>query len=210
MRKLSRAVLLVLVGLTAGCTAMDDAMVAIFGRSMRRQESFKPYEDMRLPAEGAVSFSSANYPTAFGDHQLDGPNEADYLIPDFGPNIQGTANPGAEVWSTFDNPIAGDASTLERGKQVYDRVCAVCHGVDGVGTNAQVFARWPYLAAFNLSGDVVAGYPDSYIYGMIRVGRAQMPAYGYAISHFDRWAVVNYIRTLQQQAGTLPAGGEDE
>lgn len=208
MRKLSRAILLVLVGLTAGCTAMDDALVAVFGRSMRKQDNFRPYEDMRLPAEGSVSFSSANYPSAFGDRQLDGPNTTDYLVPDFNQGLQGTANPEAAVWSTFDNPLAGDASTLARGQQLYERVCAVCHGDDGIGSNALVYDRWPVLVAYNLAGPVVAGYSDSYIYGMIRAGRGQMPAYGYAISHFDRWAVVNYIRTLQQQAGNA-GDGED-
>lgn len=206
MRKLSRGLLLVLVALTAGCTAMDDVMVQIFGRSMRRQENFRPYEDMRLPAEGSVSFSSANYPTAFGDVQLDGSYETDYLLPDFGQGLNGTANPEAEVWGTFDNPLAGDASTLARGEELYDRVCAVCHGAEGYGQNAYVVDRWPVLVAYNLAGETVANYSDSYIYGMIRVGRGQMPAYGYAISHFDRWAIVNYIRTLQQQAGTAAAG----
>ncbi len=41
---------------------------------------------------------------------------------------------------------------------------------------------------------------DGYRYGMIRVGRGLMPSYGHQITHFDRWHVVNYVRSLQAAA----------
>ena len=43
---------------TTGCKPLDDTMVAIFGRSMRDQRSYDPYENTQLPPENAVSFSS--------------------------------------------------------------------------------------------------------------------------------------------------------
>jgi len=46
---------------------------------------------------------------------------------------------------------------------------------------------------------------DGYLYGMIRVGRALMPAYGHQISHYDRWHIVNYVRQMQ---GVGPGSGE--
>jgi hypothetical protein len=50
----------------------------------------------------------------------------------------------------------------------------------------------------------VAEYSDGHLYGMIRVGGQNMPAYGHRISHFDRWNVVNYLRVLQGVA--VPPG----
>ncbi len=203
MRKLGRLLALLLLTSTTACTAMDDALVRIFGRSMRRQPSFKPYEDMMLPPENSVAFSSGNFTPEFGDRVLnDQPGHAMYVVPDFGTGLTGTANPNADVWSTFDNPMRGDASSLARGEEVYNRVCATCHGEDGYGANAYIVDRWPALVVYNLAGEGAAAFPDSYIYGMIRAGRGTMPAYDYAITHFDRWAVVNYVRQLQQNAGT--------
>lgn len=203
MRKLSRLLMLLLLTSTTACTAMDDAMVRIFGRSMRRQPSFKPYEDMMMPPPNAVAFSSGNFTPGFGDRVLnDWPEPFEYVVPDFGMGLNGTSNPNAEVFSTFSNPMPGDAASLARGEELYNRVCATCHGEDGYGANAYIVDRWPALVAYNLAGETVAGYSDSYIYGMIRAGRGTMPAYNYAITHFDRWAVVNYVRQLQQAAGT--------
>lgn len=48
--------------LLPACSPMDSALQAVFGRSMRDQPSFDPYENTRMPADGAVSFSSGNYP----------------------------------------------------------------------------------------------------------------------------------------------------
>ena len=83
------------------------------------------------------------------------------------------------------------------------------HGPDGVGANAYIAEKHPLLPAYNVSGEVVAGYTDQYIYAMIRVGRGLMPEYGSRITHFDRWHVVNYVRQLQVRAGNAPTGEDD-
>ena len=83
-RRLRRGLLLgaALVA-TGACTPMDDAMVAIFGRSMRDQVTYDPYESPLLPAEGSVPFAAANFPAARGDVNIGQPEAGDYLIPDF-------------------------------------------------------------------------------------------------------------------------------
>ena len=53
------------------------------------------------------------------------------------------------------------------------------------------------MAAHPLNGGLAMTRSDGYIYGMIRVGRVWMPAYGHQIAHYDRWHVVNYVRQLQ-------------
>ena len=59
------ALLLALVG-PAACEPMDTGMQAIFGRSMRSQVSFDPYENPMNPPEGSVSFASGNHPALPG------------------------------------------------------------------------------------------------------------------------------------------------
>ena len=193
---------------TGACTPMDDAMVAIFGRSMRNQVTYDPYESPLLPAEGSVPFASANFPAVRGDINLGQPEAADYLVPDFG-QAQ-TANPAAEVWGSFANPVPADEASLARGGELYNRYCVVCHGPAGIGAEAYIVEKWPALVAYNLAGEVVQGYSDSYIYGMIRVGRGLMPQYGHQITHFDRWNIVNYVRQLQAEySGQQQARADD-
>ena len=53
-----------------GCKPLDDAMVSVFGRSMRDSRSFDPYEHPMPPAEGSVAFAAGNWPSADGEVNL--------------------------------------------------------------------------------------------------------------------------------------------
>jgi mono/diheme cytochrome c family protein len=204
-------VMATLLGSTAACNTLDDAMVAVFGRSMRDSPSFDPYENTRLPAEGSVSFSSGNFPADRNSVNLGHAEERDYAVPDF--SQAETSNPANELLAGLTNPVPSDAQSLERGEVLFNRYCAVCHGPAGLGAEAQILEKWPALAAYNLAMNPVQSYPDGYIYGMIRVGRGLMPAYGHQITHFDRWNIVNYVRQLQQtynaSQGVAPGGEAD-
>jgi mono/diheme cytochrome c family protein len=198
------------VTVVAGCKPVDDAMVAVFGRSMRDQRSFNPYENVRPAPVGSVSFSSSNFPGAPGTVNVGEPDGVD-VVP-FTQMDMVPIGTGNAVVQSLVNPFAvGDTAVLARGKVLYNRHCAVCHSPEGVGAQAAMAAKHPTVAAYNLSGPIVAGYTDPYIYGMIRVGRGLMPAYGFRIPHYDRWKIVNYVRSLQLQAGSVaqaaPQGG---
>ena len=206
MRRYTRSLACALALLTlAGCKPFDDVMVFVFGRSMRNQRSFDPYE-LTIPApQNSVAFAAGNYPAEEGQVNLGQPEGVD--IPPFtqldlglpgvgGPAIQGLVNP----------TTATDPESLARGEELYLRWCVVCHGPTGVGTGAYIAAYHPVLPAYNLSGAQVAAYSDGYLYAMIRVGRGLMPEYGSRITHYDRWHIVNYVRQLQRQAGTLSQG----
>ncbi len=207
-RRLRPLVAALALATLAGCKPLDDGMVLIFGRSMRDQRSFDPYENTRMPAEGAVAFASGNYPSADGVVNLGQPEGV--AVPYFTQADLGTPGVGGPAIQGLVNPTdPSDPASLARGEELYARFCVVCHGPDGVGANAYIAAKHPLLPAYNLSGAQVAAYSDQYIYAMIRVGRGLMPEYGSRITHFDRWHIVNYVRTLQVAAGNTPAGGDD-
>jgi len=49
--------------------------------------------------------------------------------------------------------------------------------------------------------DRARGFSDGYLYSIIRYGRGVMPRYGDKVYRpADRWAIVNYLRRLQQGA----------
>ena len=205
---LRRARPLMVIGLffviaVGACTPLDDALAGIFGRHMRDSRSFDPYENTLSPPPNTVPFAAGNFASAPGRVNI-GQAEPGVLPPPFG-----QADLFGPVVQNIINPVPPDQASLARGEEVFNRMCSVCHGVAGVGAQANIVEKYPLLVAYNLSGPVVAGYTDGYIYGIMRVGRGLMPPYGHQVGHFDRWNIVNHIRALQRQAGNAPdLGGE--
>ncbi|MEX2526999.1 MAG: cytochrome c [Gemmatimonadota bacterium] len=183
---------LALVGLTLGaCSPLDDIMASVFGRSMRDQPSFDPYENTRIPAEGSVPFAAANFPAEQGQVNL-GQAEGPTSFPP--PFVQFDVVSQAPVVMNLTNPVVADELSLARGEELFLRSCSPCHGAAGDGNGTVTQAGIP---PFDLRAEQARAYPDGYIYGIIRVGRGLMPAYGHQLTEFDRWHIVNYVRQLQ-------------
>ena len=201
---------------TAGCIPMDNALQAIFGRSMQDQASFDPYENPRAPPEGVVSFASGNHPGAPGEVNVGQPEGTPEDTPEMSAISMAQALAGGGPVNELENPVPRNAESLERGRVVYNRMCAICHGPQGNPADAPILDRLPAMVAFPLAAGGALLRTDGYIYGMITVGRGIMPAYGHQIAHYDRWHVVNYVRQLQGQvpeggaasAGAPPGGGD--
>lgn len=105
------------------------------------------------------------------------------------------------------NPVAPTAEVLARGRQAYDINCAICHGYTGQGGNdpkqghGLVGRRWP-VAVPNFhyvegKDNRVASLVDGEYYEVITNGKGTMPAYGARIAPEERWAIVHYLRALQ-------------
>lgn len=182
----------------SGCKAFDDVVVAIFGRSMRDQASFGPYENPRPAPEGAVPFASGNYGPRRGV-MIGQPEGTDDPPPPF---TQAELN---SVAAGLENPVEATPGSLERGEELFLRFCAPCHGPDGAGATGYVVPAG--MPPFSLTVERVRGYTDGYLYGMVRVGRGLMPAYGDKVAHWDRWHIVNYVRELQRRTAAGGGGG---
>lgn len=122
----------------------------------------------------------------------------------------GTGNPLARPRPTYgfdstyanrmSRPTVLAGSTSARGQELYQVYCALCHGPAGQGASA---ASIPGIPAPPLTGARVAGFTDGYLYSYIRYGGIIMPQYGDKIVRIeDRWAVVDYVRSLN--AGGQP------
>ena len=183
---------LALVLASSACTPLDDVMAGIFGQSMRDQRSFDPYEDPLTAPEGSVPFASGTFPARAGEINNGQPEGLVDVPPPF---TQLDIINEADVVVNLENPVPVDEASLERGEELFLRFCAPCHGPNGDGISGYILpAGYP---PYPLNTDRVIAFTDGYIYGMIRMGRGNMPAYGHRIAHFDRWNVVNYLRVLQ-------------
>jgi cytochrome c551 len=78
---------------------------------------------------------------------------------------------------------AADAS----GAEIYDQVCARCHGADLGGRIG------PALGA----GSDVASAPDEYLYTTIERGRGSMPSFSRTLDEQQIDRVVSYLRAQQ-------------
>ncbi|QDU66270.1 quinol:electron acceptor oxidoreductase subunit ActD [Engelhardtia mirabilis] len=97
---------------------------------------------------------------------------------------------------------------LERGRERYGISCAPCHGLTGVGDGlvaqrADMLQQGTWVPPTSLHADTVVPQADGRIFETISLGRNNMKPYGASVKVADRWAIVAYVRALQQsQAAT--------
>jgi mono/diheme cytochrome c family protein len=93
------------------------------------------------------------------------------------------------------NPLPRAPASFQQGKEAYFNYCVQCHGpqADGNGTVGQSFAPLPS----NLTDPQVQGKSDGELFYNISLGFGRHPALASTVAEEDRWAVVNYIRSLQ-------------
>ena len=122
---------------------------------------------------------------------------ADRLVNPFAGGADGTAQAAGPSVAQLPGTVAA------RGDSLYQTFCTVCHGGAGDGRGPV----GPRVAAPSLLTAQAQGRSDGYLYSIIRYGRGVMPRYGDKVYRpADRWAIVNYVRTLQSGA---PAAATD-
>ncbi len=96
-------------------------------------------------------------------------------------------------------PKSGEAAVRARGKAVYDTVCGICHGPDGMGKPGQfpplAGSEWVNTKGFNR----LAHIPLAGLSGPMQVAgkdwNLNMAAMGAALPDDDLAAVLTYIRS---------------
>jgi mono/diheme cytochrome c family protein len=112
----------------------------------------------------------------------------------------------AAAVAALKNPIAGDLSPeiLERGRVKFETYCAVCHGYEGKGDGP--VAPKMALKPPTLLSDKILKMNDGGIFHIVTDGQGVMASYLFQLpEERDRWALVNYVRSLQKLAGA-PSG----
>ncbi len=115
-------------------------------------------------------------------------------------------------------PIDVTRQLLERGQNRYNIYCVVCHGYQGDG-KGMVGRQWSYaLPDYNdpkykapdKNDPKSQLWKDGHLFNIARNGLydaqgvQKMPGYAHAIDERDAWAIVAYIRVLQDaRSGTM-------
>lgn len=97
------------------------------------------------------------------------------------------------------SPLAAKDSTadLQRGATVFANVCSPCHGAGGKGDG--VIPRHGFPPPPSLFAENAMKMKDGQVFHIITYGQKNMPSFATQVVRQDRWRVVKYIRTLQQQ-----------
>jgi mono/diheme cytochrome c family protein len=82
---------------------------------------------------------------------------------------------------------------LERGQAIYSSVCAICHGADGKGGQTKYTPP-----AADLTSPAIQGRLDVSLFKSVHDGKPNtaMGAWREALSEYDIWDVLVYVRTL--------------
>ncbi len=94
------------------------------------------------------------------------------------------------------NPPKVDAQLLARGRQRYDIYCSPCHGLSGDGDGMIVRRGFPAPPSYH--SPRLRAAPAQHFFDVISNGYGVMYSYGARVEPRDRWAIVAYVRTLQQ------------
>jgi mono/diheme cytochrome c family protein len=208
------------VALLGGCRGeRSDSPPRQFFPDMDDGPKWKPqgksdfYEDgrtMRPVVTGAVPWGR--------DPSAKSEDRSDFLREDKA-FYQGVDAKGEYLWKLPTN-VPVNAGLLARGQERYNVSCAACHGYygDGKGTVGTV---WSYpLPNFHDEKYKPSTDPkatentrrDGYIFHVIRNGvpgatdgGMKMPGYAYSISPRDAWAIVLYVRALQETRAGKPS-----
>jgi mono/diheme cytochrome c family protein len=134
-------------------------------------------------------------PVARGGQTLLLPPEGTVPLEDgvfaYGPGAEEAERAGRELAS----PLRPTTASLARGKQVFENVCAVCHGPAGQG-DGPIIGRFPNPPS--LTAARAKAYPDGRIVHVIARGQGIMPSHAAQVLPEDRWRVVMHVRALQQ------------
>lgn len=179
-------------------------------QDMQDQPKMKPYRgttffadklSARQPIQGTVPRGFLRTDTEFFTGKKSGTTGQQ-------PQQQQVAAPGQD--NSFPDdidyfPIPITEEVVRRGRSRYDIFCSACHGFTGNGDGMIVRRGFRRAASFN--DDRLRQAPVGHYFDAITNGWGAMPSYSSQIPVQDRWAIVAYIRALQesQRNQTTPA-----
>ena len=102
------------------------------------------------------------------------------------------------------NPLPITKAGLEKGKNLYNIYCGICHGEkgDGAGYLVRDDGKYPAQPA-NLIKDEFIAASEGRLYHAIMFGKNVMGSYADKLSYQERWDVIHYIRSLQAASKNL-------
>jgi len=152
------------------------------------EEDYYKYAQPRLPVKGTVPRKSSK--------TISIPSAADSAPYYYGDSDEERNRAMAEI---IDNPLPITEAGLNRGKELYNINCGICHGDKGDGNGYLVRddgGVYPVQPAILTNEEFTAASNGRY-YHSIMYGKNLMGSYRDKLTYTERWEVIHYIRSLQ-------------
>jgi len=95
------------------------------------------------------------------------------------------------------NPVKAAKESIQKGKEIYDKKCALCHGAQGDGKGPASKGLSPKPTSFKEShGEKMT---DGEHFWKIKTGKGAMPSYEKDLTEEERWHVINYMNTFKER-----------
>jgi mono/diheme cytochrome c family protein len=97
------------------------------------------------------------------------------------------------------NPVASNSTSIKNGKTLYQSYCASCHGKNGKGDGPAATSLHPKPADYTSAS--IQAEADGALFYKISEGHPNtaMPPFKAVLHPEQRWAIINYIRTLAKK-----------
>jgi mono/diheme cytochrome c family protein len=98
------------------------------------------------------------------------------------------------------NPFPATQEIISEGQMLYTKYCTHCHGAAGGGSmdeTAKVGEVFKGVPAYNVGR--VAEVSGGHIFHVITHGKGRMGSHASQVQQADRWKIVRYVQTLQNQ-----------
>ncbi|TBN01910.1 cytochrome c [Hyunsoonleella flava] len=146
-------------------------------------------------------YESAGYET-YGENQLyengmEARTPAEGSIPrGFVPfDIENSTDGYNLAKETLKSPLDSTQVDLERGKELYDIYCGICHGNKGNGQGKLV--KREKILGIPSYDDAGRAINEGSIYHTIYYGKNSMGSYANQLNEEERWQVVSYVLKLK-------------
>jgi|SRR5262245_13648074 len=93
-------------------------------------------------------------------------------------------------------PFTITMEVLRRGQERFNIFCAPCH--DRTGSGSGMIVQRGYSRPPSYHTDILRRQPVGHFFRVISQGFGAMPSFAAQIPAADRWAIIAYIRALQQ------------
>lgn len=97
--------------------------------------------------------------------------------------------------ATLKSPLDSTQVDLERGKELYDIYCGICHGNKGNGQGKLV--KREKILGIPSYDDAGRAINEGSIYHTIYYGKNSMGSYANQLNEEERWQVVSYVLKLK-------------
>ena len=124
------------------------------------------------------------------------PSYKPYQAPVLAPPAGSVPVTGKELLSqdsNVRNPVAPTATSLGKGKTLFEINCAMCHGTTSAERGP--VGRKLKPSPPGLDRELINGRSDTHIFKAISFGFGRMPPFRDKLTPEERWNLVNFLRT---------------